>query len=70
MTLRSWVDADGGVYFSEYQRFWRCAHHPVATDNFFANRTTCEHDCDMQELKWFHNGEHPLPAITKRAVNF
>lgn len=44
-----------------YQIFWRCAHHPIATDNFFHNRMTCEWLCHATKLEWYHGGVHPLP---------
>ena len=46
----------------EFQYHWRCAHHPSSIENFFDFRTTCEWDCHTQELRWYHNGEHPLPT--------
>lgn len=44
-----------------FQHYWRCAHHPSSIANFFEKRTTCEWECHTQELRWYHNGEHPLP---------
>ena len=54
-----------------HQRYWRCAHHPSAIENFFEKRTLCEWDCHTQELMWFHNGTHPMPKSwgTPHALN-
>jgi hypothetical protein len=46
------------------QLFWRCEHHPLAIDNFFAQRAECEWCCHTQELRWHHNGTHPTPNVT------
>jgi hypothetical protein len=46
---------------TEFQYFWRCAHHPSSIDNFFAGRTECMWECHTQELKWYHGGVHPMP---------
>jgi hypothetical protein len=46
---------------SERQHFWCCVHHPVAMTNFFEKRTACEWMCHAQELRWYHNGVHPMP---------
>lgn len=45
------------------QHYWRCAHHPSAIENFFAKPQLlgCEWDCQTQSLRWYHNGEHPMP---------
>jgi hypothetical protein len=48
------------------QHFWRCAHHPIATQNFFERRATCEWECDTQALEWYHGGEHPLPPCAQK----
>ena len=45
----------------KFQHYWRCKHHPSAIDNFFHSRTMCEWSCHAEELRWYHNGEHPLP---------
>lgn len=49
-----------------FQKFWRCAHHPVSTENFFSKRTNCEFDCHVTELRWYHNGTHPQPKSWSR----
>jgi hypothetical protein len=41
------------------QIFWRCEHHPVATENFFEKRAKCEWGCHKNELEWYHCGVHP-----------
>ena len=46
---------------TEFQIFWRCAHHTSAMENFFEKRATCEWDCHCQPLRWFDKGVHPLP---------
>lgn len=46
---------------TDHQRFWRCAHHPSAIDNFFGALTTCEWGCHDEALRWYHRGNHPLP---------
>jgi hypothetical protein len=43
------------------QRYWRCAHHPSAIENFFDGRKECQWECHKQELHWYHNGTHPMP---------
>jgi hypothetical protein len=43
------------------QTFWRCMHHPIATQNFFEGRTSCGWKCHEQPLLWHHNGVHPMP---------
>ena len=40
------------------QIFWRCEHHPIATENFFEKRTTCERGCHTSPLLWHQNGVH------------
>lgn len=40
------------------QLFWRCAHHPSALVNFFAQRAVCQLDCHRTELRWHDNGTH------------
>jgi hypothetical protein len=42
-----------------HQYFWKCEHHPVATQNFFEHRATCEWGCHTQELRWHHSGFSP-----------
>jgi len=46
---------------TEFQHFWRCAHHPSALQNFQDERTECMWECHTQELKSWHNGSHPMP---------
>lgn len=46
---------------SAFQRFWRCAHHPSAIENFYDGRTTCEWDCHTTTLQPHHGGFHQLP---------
>jgi hypothetical protein len=42
--------------------YWRCAHHPVATTNFFERRETCEYGCETSHLRWHDNGDSQLPT--------
>lgn len=46
-------------YVPTYQRYWRCAHHPSALQNFFARRYACEWGCN--EMKPQRDGKHPQP---------
>lgn len=39
--------------------FWRCKHHPIATDNYF-ERSVCEHGCHAVEPTWHSNGMSEL----------
>ena len=51
---------------SSFQLLWRCAHHTSALENFFERRTSCEWECDTQELKWYHGGEYPEPKCEQK----
>jgi len=42
-----------------FQHFWRCQHHPIATQNFFDGRVACEWKCTEQPLQSHDNGFHP-----------
>lgn len=48
-----------------FQKFWRCAHHTSAIQNFFEKRHECEWGCHEQELEWYHNGTHQTPKSWK-----
>jgi hypothetical protein len=58
------------AYVSEFQQvFWKCEHHPIATENFFRGTLRCEWFCHSQELMWYHSGFSPTPPMwaAKRA---
>ena len=40
------------------QLFWKCKHHPIATENFFEMRISCGFGCSATELRWHDNGTH------------
>lgn len=48
------------------RRFWKCAHHPVATDNYFS-RSMCEHGCHAVEPTWHSGGMSELRETTVSA---
>ncbi len=45
-----------------FQVFFCCKHHPWALLNFWFGRSTCEHQCEKEPLKWFDNGRHREPG--------
>lgn len=46
---------------SDFQHYWRCAHHPSAIDNFFEKRATCEWQCHETPLRSHDSGIHQPP---------
>jgi hypothetical protein len=57
------------THAQSFQRFWRCTHHPIATQNFFEKRTVCDlFDCHATILRWHDNGTHRSPRTPGSAV--